>query len=59
MILRASSLIGTAAVILFGSMPAFAVVAPPVPEPATLSLLAVGGATAFGVYASKKWFSRK
>ena len=58
MILRASSLIGTAAVVLFGSMPAYAVVQV-VPEPTTLSLLAVGGATAFGIYASKKWRSRK
>jgi len=56
---RVESIFGMVVVAVLTAAPAFAVTPVQVPEPATMSLLAAGGAGAIGVHFVRKFFKRK
>ncbi len=51
--------LGTVSALVLTVAPAFAMRVVTVPEPSSLSILAIGGATVVGLYAAKKWFKPK
>jgi hypothetical protein len=59
--IRLTNVLAAVAVLACSASAALALTTPPpaVPEPGTLALLAAGGVTAAGLYASKKWRGRK
>lgn len=54
-------MLGSVSAFVLTAAPAFAGNGGPVavPEPSSLSILAIGGGTVVGLYAAKKWFKRK